>query len=62
MRDAYIRALNHNSKNTIISEFCNSCKASYQIDAGEIVDVITLESIYKIWYCLECILRESEYV
>jgi hypothetical protein len=62
MRAAYLRALNYQPKTQFFNTFCNTCKLDYQNETGEIIDVVTLDSIYKVWYCDECLSRESEYV
>lgn len=62
MRAAYLRALNYEPKNIVNSSFCNICKTDHNSQNGEVVDVVTLDTIYKIWYCSDCIARESEYV
>lgn len=58
MRDAYLRALNYNK--TIFTDICNICKLDNNDSDGEVVDVVTSDAVYKIWYCSDCLHRESE--
>lgn len=60
MRAAYLRALNH--KNTVFTEICNLCKLDHEDNTGEIIDIVTSDTIYKVWYCNDCMSREDEYV
>ena len=59
MRAAYLRALNH--KTVDFMSICNTCKLPHEINTGEIVDVTTSDTIYKIWYCSACSVNSSEY-
>ena len=59
MREAYIRALNRNKD--LFNAFCNTCKADYLTDAGEIIDVVTIDKIYRVWFCQPCLDKEKEY-
>jgi RNase P subunit RPR2 len=54
MRNAVNRALEE-----IHNAFCNSCKNPYNNDSGEFIDLVTLDKIYKIWYCQDCVSNES---
>jgi hypothetical protein len=49
MRNAVNRALEE-----IHDSFCNNCKNSYNNDSGGFIDLVTLDKIYKIWYCEDC--------
>lgn len=60
MRAAYMRALNH--KSNVFTSNCNICKFDYQENSGEIIDLLTTDAIYKVWYCEHCLSREDEYV
>ena len=59
MRAAYLRALNH--KKTDYTDLCNNCKTEYVANSGDIIDLVTLQDVYKIWYCQNCT-QEPEYV
>ena len=59
MRAAYLQALNY--KETLYISMCNICKIENAERDGEIVDVVTSDTIYKIWYCSDCLAREAEY-
>jgi len=59
MRAAYLRALNHNR--TDFTDVCHNCKLDYVPNSGDIVDLVTLDKIYKLWYCQTCT-EQPEYV
>ena len=59
MRAAYLRALNY--KPTLFTEMCNICKIDHNERTGETVDLVTSDTVYKIWYCSDCLTREAEY-
>jgi hypothetical protein len=60
MKKAYLRALS--LKKAIFNSFCNTCKADYDISSGELIDVLTLDTNYKVWYCDDCVEKDLEYV
>jgi len=62
MREAYLKALNHVSKEDFFNQFCNNCKSDIDLKTGEIIDVVTVDSVYKVWYCDDCLSRESQYI
>ena len=59
MRKAHIRALKHGED--LFNSFCNLCKADYMPDTGEIIDVVTIDKIYRVWFCQPCLDKEKEY-
>lgn len=60
MRAAYLRALN--TKDTVFNQFCNTCKLDYDEKSGEIVNIESLDTLYKVWYCESCLAGDFEYV
>ncbi len=60
MRQAYLRALDY--KKEVFNSFCNLCKSDYLHDSGEIIDVVTVDKVYKVWYCQPCLDKEEELV
>jgi hypothetical protein len=60
MRAAYMRALDLNK--TDFTEYCNICKNDYIQNSGEITDLVTLNKIYKMWYCDDCSSKEVQLV
>jgi hypothetical protein len=59
MREAYIRALKQSEN--LFNSFCNLCKTDYLPDTGEIIDVVTIDKIYRVWFCQPCLDKEKEY-
>lgn len=59
MRKAMTRALDE-----IHNDFCNNCKNSFDENQGGYTDLITVDKLYKLWYCDDCfevIENEDEY-
>lgn len=59
MRDAVHRAMQD-----IHNDFCNNCKAPFNLNQGGYTDLFTIQKMYKIWYCDDCfevIENEDEY-
>jgi hypothetical protein len=59
MRAAYLRALDFYK--TVFTSFCNICKNEYKEKTGEIVDVVSSNTVYKIWYCDNCMSTEDQF-
>jgi len=59
MREAYIRALKQGED--LFNSFCNICKADYLPDTGEIIDLVTIDKIYRVWFCQPCLDKEKKY-
>lgn len=59
MRKAHIRALKQGED--LFNSFCNLCKADYLLNTGEIIDVVTIDKIYRVWFCQPCLDKEKEY-
>jgi hypothetical protein len=58
MRAAYLRALEYNKEDYTGS--CNDCKSIYIFNTGEFIDIVTVDKIYKIWYCSPCVEKQEE--
>jgi hypothetical protein len=58
MRGAYLRALEYNKED--YTSFCNDCKSAYVSDTGEFVDLVTVDKLYKLWYCSPCVEKQEE--
>lgn len=60
MRQAMLRAIDVDK--TDFTHFCNLCKTDHIMYHGEIIDIITIDKNYKIWYCGDCIAKELQNV
>lgn len=59
MRKAVTRALDE-----IHNDFCHHCKNPFDENQGGYTDLITVNKMYKLWYCDDCfevIENEDEY-
>ena len=52
MRDAVTRALDE-----IHNDYCNSCKNPFNENQGGYTDLVTVNKMYKIWYCDDCLYK-----
>lgn len=60
MKKAYLKALELNQVE--FDSFCNTCKTDYAVNSGEVIDVLTFDTKYKIWYCDDCTKKDLQFL